>query len=346
MRRVSGLALALVLLQGGLLQGCAEDVPNNLSSWELFADGATQTPNEGVVPYELISPLFSDYTSKYRFIRLPEDGQITYTDSGDWVFPFGTVIAKTFAYPVDLRDPSLGERIIETRLLVLDEEGAWNNYVYVWNDEGTDAERARAGARVDVEWIHYDGETRSLQYRVPNEIQCANCHGGAAPTSPIGPRTEQMDRDYDYGAGPVNQIDHLASLGWFSNTPPTDRPRFEDPDGSGDLDARARGYLDANCAHCHSESGAAAQSGLWLGADITDMATLGVCKRPVAAGRGAGGRQYDIVPGDPDASVMVFRMESEEPGIKMPELPSQLAHTEGVALIREWIAAMDATGCE
>lgn len=341
MRRASGVALSLVLLLG-----CAEDVPNNLSSWDLFADPATQTPNEGVVPYELISPLFSDYTSKHRFIRLPDDGQITYTDEGDWVFPFGTVIAKTFAYPIDLRDPSMGERLIETRLLVLDEEGEWHPYVYLWNDDGTDAERSRAGARVDVEWIHYDGSTRTLEYRVPNEIQCANCHGGAEPTTPIGPRTEQMDRDYDYGSGPENQIDHMMSLGWFANSVPADRPSFVDPEGSGDLDARARAYLDANCAHCHSEDGAAGQSGLWLGADIEDMATLGVCKRPVAAGRGAGGRRYDIVPGDPDGSVMVFRMESEEAGIKMPELPSQLSHAEGVALIREWIAAMEPAGCE
>ncbi len=325
------------------LVGCAED---NLGQWGLFADPASQTPNEGVVPYELISPLFSDYAAKHRFIQLPEGGQITYTDEGDWVYPLGTVIAKTFSYPRDLRDPSLGERLIETRLLVLDDFGEWHPYVYLWNDDQTDAVRARAGARVDVSWIHTDGAERTLEYRVPNEVQCANCHGGAAAVTPIGPRTEQMDRDYDYGAGPENQIDHLASLGWFANDVPAARPRFEDPDGAGDLDARARSYLDANCAHCHSETGAAAQSGLWLGADIEDPAVLGVCKRPVAAGRGAGGHRFDIVPGDPDASVMVFRMESEEAGIKMPELPSQLSHAEGVALIRAWIAAMEPTGCD
>ena len=29
---------------------------------------------------------------------------------------------------------------------------------------------------------------------------------------------------------------------------------------------------------------------------------LGVCKVPVAAGNGSGGRRFDIAPGDPDAS--------------------------------------------
>ena len=65
----------------------------------------------------------------------------------------------------------------------------------------------------------------------------------------------------------------------------------------------------------------------------------------VPAGPGTGGHQYDIVPGDPDASIMIFRMESEEPGIKMPELPSQLSDAGGVGVIRAWIAAMPAMPC-
>jgi uncharacterized repeat protein (TIGR03806 family) len=333
-------------LAAALSLGCAEEVPNELSSWGLFEDGATQTPAEGVVPYALISPLFSDYTAKHRFIRLPEGGQITYTDEDDWLFPTGTVISKTFSYPYDLRDPSIGERLLETRLLVLGDDEEWDAYVYQWNEEQTEAVRARAGARVSAEWMHHDGTPRELDYRIPNEVQCANCHGGAEPMTPIGPRTAQMDRDFDYDAGLENQIDHMAALGMFANDVPAERVAFVAPDADASLDARARGYLDANCAHCHSEHGAAAQSGLWLDAHIEDPAVLGVCKRPVAAGRGAGGRRFDIVPGDPDASVMVFRMESEEPGIKMPELPSQLAHAEGVALIREWIAAMEPAGCE
>ena len=68
------------------------------------------------------------------------------------------------------------------------------------------------------------------------------------------------------------------------------------------------------------------------------------CKAPVATGRGSGGLQYDIVPGQPDASILVYRMISTEPEIRMPELGRNLVHDEGVALIREWITAM-AGGC-
>jgi len=46
------------------------------------------------------------------------------------------------------------------------------------------------------------------------------------------------------------------------------------------------------------------------------------------------------VPGDPDASILVYRMETGDPAAAMPELGRALVHEEGVALIREWIAAM------
>jgi hypothetical protein len=91
--------------------------------------------------------------------------------------------------------------------------------------------------------------------------------------------------------------------------------------------------------------GAADQSGLWLGVDTTDPVHLGICKLPAAAGHGAGGRIADIVPGDPDMSIMIFRVESEEPGVKMPEIPTVLHHAEGAALLREWIAAMPPQTC-
>ncbi|HJL16230.1 MAG TPA: SO2930 family diheme c-type cytochrome [Sandaracinaceae bacterium LLY-WYZ-13_1] len=344
-RDVCFVALAAVLAGSCANEG---EAPENLSSWGLFEDGATQTPREGVLPYEIVSPLFSDYATKHRFIQLPEGGQIAYTADGDWEYPVGTVLVKTFGFSNDLRDPSAGERIIETRLLVLEETG-WEPYVYLWNEDATEAVHTPTGARVDVEWIHHDGEVRSIEYRVPNEIQCANCHGGAEPTSPIGPRAEQLDMAYDYGDGPENQLEHMASLGWFANAvpPAADRAPLAAPDDeAADLDARARAYLDANCAHCHQDGGAAGQSGLWLNAHVTEPLQLGICKRPVAAGAGTGGRTYDIVPGAPDESVMVFRMESEEPGIKMPELPTVLSHAEGVALVREWIANMEPAGCE
>jgi hypothetical protein len=106
---------------------------------------------------------------------------------------------------------------------------------------------------------------------------------------------------------------------------------------TGDLNARARAYLEANCAHCHSRSGPASTSGLFLDIAEKDPAHLGVNKAPVAAGRGAGNLQFDIKPGDPEHSIMSFRMKTNDPAIAMPEIGREQVHKEGVALIEEWI---------
>ena len=44
-----------------------EKLPKRLSEFNFFSDLPAQIPNTDVVPYELITPLFSDYTKKKRF---------------------------------------------------------------------------------------------------------------------------------------------------------------------------------------------------------------------------------------------------------------------------------------
>ena len=102
--------------------------------------------------------------------------------------------------------------------------------------------------------------------------------------------------------------------------------------------------LHANCGHCHNPRGAARTSGLFLDIAETDPAVFGVCKPPVATGRGSGGLPFDIVPGNPDGSILVYRISSTDPEVRMPELGRNLVHEEGVALIREWISSMTG-GC-
>lgn len=344
-------SLAVALATTSLLLGSCDPPPpsgpQHLSDWDLFLDPANQVPAPGVVPYEINAPLFSDYASKHRFLRVPEGETITIEADGRWSFPDGTVIAKTFGFYVDARDPSLGEQLVETRLLVR-EDGVWEPYVYRWNDEETDATLMPGGGRLNVSFLDVAGRSRSIEYRIPNVNQCTNCHGGTAEIESLGPRTDQMDHPFDYGVGLENQIDHMASLGLFASTPPAaaDRHPLADYfDTSADLDARARAYLHANCAHCHHDGGAADQSGLWLNIEITEPVRIGICKPPAAAGRGTGGRRVAIWPGSSDESIVAFRMASEEPGVKMPELPTILSHTEGVALITEWIDAMEPVEC-
>jgi uncharacterized repeat protein (TIGR03806 family) len=313
-----------------------------LGEWHLFANDKTQAPAERVEPYEVIAPLYSDETLKHRFVHLPEGATIGYESTGLWRFPVGTILVKTFAYPIDARDPSLGERLLETRLLV-HEPSAWTAHTYVWNDAQTDAVRKPTGTTINASWIDASGATRDNAYGVPNTNQCQDCHGEADKLDTLGGRTRQLDRD--------GQIEKLAALGWFEAEPEpaASRQRLVDPFGSEPLLDRARSYLDSNCAVCHAQGAGAAQSGLWLDWEHTlatgNPADWGVCKAPTSAGGATCGLTFDVVPGQPDQSILICRIESREPKVQMPPLGTKIADQRGVALLREWIQSMTPTGC-
>ena len=73
---------------------------------------------------------------------------------------------------------------------------------------------------------------------------------------------------------------------------------------------------------------------------MTDPFQLGVRKRPVAAGQGAGTFEFDVVPGDPDHSILMFRLSSLTGGVAMPELGRSSRDPAGEAIVRGWIAGM------
>lgn len=315
-----------------------------ISEYNLFLDNAKQIPNEGVLPYDLNTPLFSDYSSKHRFIYLPPGTAASYRENDVFDFPVGSIIVKTFGYLHDIRDPEKGERIIETRLLIHKEEG-WVGLPYIWSEDMKDARLAVAGGRTEVEWTHYDGEQRTLNYIIPNMNQCKMCHENQGVQMPIGPKARHLNKPYDYDGHVENQLTKWIEEGYLEGAPadPADAPRVpnaSDPH-DGTLVTRARAYLDINCAHCHNPKGPAYTSGLDLDWNQQDYYRIGVNKTPVAAGR-AGSSRYNIKPGDPDDSILVHRIETTDPGIMMPQLPRQLIHEEGVELIRDWITQLPA----
>ena len=257
-------------------------------------------------------------------------------------FPEGTLIAKTFAYPIDRRDPSKGERLLETRIQVL-QENKWHGYSYRWNEAQTEALLLLGGGEFDVSWIHHDGTRKSNRYEIPNANQCLSCHSQNKDYVPIGPTAMNLNRDMDFGKGKLNQLDYLATIHWLEKLPsPEKRRKMPIPEDSttGSLDQRARAWLHVNCAHCHSPEGTARTSGLDLRSTQTEPGRFGVWKPPVAAGHGSGGREYDIVPGEADRSILLYRMQSQDPSIRMPNVARNLMPSEAVALIHEWISAM------
>lgn len=306
----------------------AEGYPAKLSDYGFFTDLVKRTPATRVIGYDLETALFSDYTVKQRFIYVPAGAKAKYDPAQAFDFPVGSAIVKTFGY-----GEGAAFKPLETRLLLRRAAG-WVAIPYVWNAEGTDALLKRAGTRLAVAFTDPSGKRRQISYAVPNQNQCKDCHALSGQIVPIGPKARYLNHD--------GQLQKLVAAGLLDRAP-ADAPRvarWDDPKSP--IETRARAYLEINCAHCHNPAGAASNSGLFLELDRQDPVALGIGKRPVAAGRGSGGRDFAIAPGNAEASILIYRLRSTDPGIAMPELGRATAHDEGIALLSQWIDAMPA----
>ena len=307
--------------------------PRFLSEFGFFQDMQNQIPAEGVHPYSLVSPLFSDQTDKLRFVYVPEGQKLGYVKDKVFIFPVGSTLIKTFAY-LNMNGP-LEQQLLETRLLINTNAG-WKAISYVWNEEQTDAKRAIAGATIPTSFLNSQGELVAVRYRAPNQNQCKECHQVNKVMTPIGPKARNMNKDLNYQSGEMNQLLYWAALGWIDQKLDS-TPISSYTDLNASINNRARAYLDINCGHCHIPGGSADTTGLYLNLIEENQEKLGIFKKPVAAGRASGNLKYSIVPGHADDSIMLFRMKSLDPGIMMPESGRALADDTGIKLIKNWI---------
>jgi len=317
-----------------------------LSDYNFFTGNINElNPSDRVLPYDLNSPLFSDYSQKARFVWMPDGTTADYTTDHVLDFPEGAILIKNFFYNNDERNLSQGRRLIETRLLINRGE-EWDAYGYIWNDEQTDAYYDVVGDIKEVSWIDAEGVSMNVDYIIPNKNQCKGCHAYDNKLLPIGPKVRNINKSYSYFDGEMNQLDRWAAMGYLSNYNNADvHPQVAVWDNQSiDIHDRAMAYLDINCGHCHNPKGAGNTSGLTLFADQEKDIHLGIYKATVSAGAGTGGHTYSIVPGDPASSIMVYRMSSLNPGAMMPELGRRSVHKEGVELIAQWIQEMDYDG--
>ena len=332
----------------------AANPPQLLSAYRFFTDASARQANAGVTPYDLATPLYSDGALKFRYLYLPPGAHATYRADGPFEFPVGTVLIKTFSFAADMRRPTENVRFLETRLLIHRADG-WIALPYVWNEAQTEARLSPIGATVPVRFTNEDGAELALDWAVPNRNQCTGCHAreGGNAVLPLGPTARNLNRTMLDGSMPTdgsraatyNQLARWQERGLVDQIPAdVQRAPFAYAPANGSLEDRARTYLDVNCAHCHNPNGPAHTSGLDLRYAATDPAHWGVLKRPVAAGRGSGNMNFVIAPGHPEQSILVYRMQSTDPGEMMPELGRQLVDQRAVALMREWIANMDAQG--
>src|SRR5205823_6444908 len=108
------------------------------------------------------------------------DGKYIHVNAdGDFNLPIGSVLMKEFR---------LGDRRVETRLLMRHSDGEWAGYSYEWNDAQTDATLLPAGKSRSL-----SGQT----WTFPSRSQCLECHTAAAGRS-LGLELGQLNRDLQY----------------------------------------------------------------------------------------------------------------------------------------------------
>lgn len=292
----------------------------NLSQLKLFkGDLKDFQYNTNVHEYEMITPLFTDYAHKLRIVAIPDGEQMTYDGGGLLLFPDNTILAKTFYYLIDERDPALGKKIIETRVLIK-KSGEWLVRNYFWNEAQTDAVLDDDLHALQVDWIDSSGTPKTVDYKVPSNNQCVQCHEISSTIVPIGPKA----RVINFVHNGKNQLQYFIDLGLLSGAPNVSEiPAL--PDWSNTalaIEDRARAYLDVNCAHCHQPGGS-------YNVDFGDNF------------------QFTYETSFEDSHIydervqIVGRMNTQISGYFMPLIGTSLLHDEGVDLINDYIASLD-----
>ncbi len=299
----------------------AEFLPN-LSQLEIFEGPLADLQfNMTSDEYNLITPLFTDYSYKLRSISLPKGAQMTYNGEGLLQFPDNTVITKTFYYLNDERDASLGRKIIETRVLIK-KNGGWQLGNYLWNEAQTEATLDQSGNIhvVIVDYIDMAGQSQSLAYEVPSTNQCVECHNNDGTSFPIGPKARNMNFVHNGG----NQIQNFIDKGLLTGAPdPSTIAVLPQWDNTMDtLENRARAYMDVNCAHCH-------QPGGFNGNPVVE--TIDLRFETLFANTNIDGKKADIIQ----------RINSTFPNFGMPYIGTTVPHDEGISLIEDYIATLN-----
>jgi hypothetical protein len=287
---VGSLPLLLLSCSALAAPGLHEPFPEQLHQTGLFAAGEPERLGPGVRPFEPRHALWSDGAAKRRWIRLPPGTAIDARDPDAWRFPRGTKLWKEFSHA--------GR--VETRYLELGTDGRWRFAAYVWSADGRSARLAPAGGLV----LAADGAPDG-RYVIPSRADCLACHAGARSTVlgfgalQLGPALPAWVREGLVRNGPRAWREHAAA----------------EP-GTTELESAARGYLHANCAHCHHAAG---------GVPVPLVLAQDVAGNPA--------------PSPAQLREALRRMSTREPTQQMPPLATRVPDPRGLALLRAWLDA-------
>lgn len=311
-------------------------LPARLSETGLYAEGAAGSIHPEAMSFTPQYPLWSDGTTKRRWLRLPAGTSIDASNADAWKFPPGTRLWKEFSHG----------RPIETRMIERLPDGSWRYSVYVWNEQGTEATLAPENGIAALPAATAPGG----KYRILAQADCRACHE-AANVPVLGFSALQLSPDRDPMAanafptapGDVD-LPRLVSKGDITNLSReflTHPPRIA---ARSPLERAALGYLHGNCGHCHSR----AESDPLVPVDIVlEQAVSGQRNASTAVldslvdapgdYRMAGARAL-VASGHPELSTLVLRMKTRNPMARMPPLGTSVPDAQGIALMEKWIS--------
>ncbi len=312
-------------------------LPALLSQTGVFKDVSAMTVNDGLIPYDVIIPFWSDGAVKSRWISVPP-GKIAFAPTGEWVFPKGTVFVKTFELATNESIPDARRRL-ETRLLVCDAAGAVYGVTYKWRADNSDADLLNTNLEEAISITTPAGARTQIWY-YPSRQDCLTCHTANAGFV-LGVKTRQLNRDLAFPSGVTdNELRAWNHIGLFEpGFDETMLPTFprlaRADDKTRSVEDRARSFLDANCAHCHRPGGTVA---IFDARYDTPLASQNLINGHVLIDERIDSPRL-IAPNDIWRSILYMRANTVE-GYKMPPLAHNEVDAQSMTLLRQWIESL------
>jgi uncharacterized repeat protein (TIGR03806 family) len=320
-------------------------LPETLKETGLFSIAGTQLKeSEGVVPFEITLPFWSDGAEKLRWVAVPDGEKISLGAEGNFQFPPGTVFVKHFLLPTDRRDLTK-ERPLETRILVCDDEGGTYGASYRWSPDGKEARLVTFNETEEIDVTQSDGSKSKQTWFYPGRFECALCHNSGSGQV-LGFNLKQLNRKVMLtDRSRRDEIHWLVAKGVLAtDVHKVSRnyiPRLVSPDDEMEpLNDRVRSYLDVNCAVCHNPNQRFAAFDARIERPFWEQ---GLVDGIAYHHSGSGPFVRIVKPRHIEHSVLHLRVAAQDPVLRMPPLASSVVDQKAERLIAEWIDSLPDT---